>query len=84
MLLIDEFGSEWLLVWPTPGTEWDSNAQAVRFDDEAFSMGQSVSIGGGEAQVDTAALSAGELLSRPADACLPADAWYVHSIARVT
>lgn len=48
-LILRGGGSSYLLAFPSPGTEWDSTTQSVSVDGTTARVGDTVTLGGGEA-----------------------------------
>ena len=91
-VLLDERGTDVLLIWPADRTGWDAESETITFESTTGEVvilgdGDHVALGGGGSSVEEDGLSAGEFVagldwvSLPAPECVVDTRWFVNELA---
>lgn len=92
-VLLDERGTDVLLVWPADRTSWDAESETITFllptgEIVILGDGDRVVLGGGGSSVEEDGKSAGEFVagldwvSPPAHECVADTRWFVNELGR--
>ena len=69
----------WAVVWPSPGTQWRPDDQAIEVRGVQARVGDVVVLGGGTISVTLESVDDYEWVARPSDGCLRQDGFWLAS-----
>ena len=79
LVVVDAAQTKWAVVWPSPGTQWLADDQAIEVRGVRVRVGDVVVVGGGTISVTPENLDSHEWVARPSDGCLQQDGFWLAS-----